>query len=413
VFEWEKAARNGASTVFWGIVMPWGLGGMRAGLDDRANFQSRGTVPVDSLEFGMSPFGCYHMAGNVAEWCANPRPLGFTTAGGSWQDPLYLYAMYGQFPGFYSANTLGFRCARTVSPAAGDQGAMPLNDDEQVPQFKPVSREKFATYLDFYKYDPAPLDPKVVEVSETDEWRREKISFVGAGEERALAYLWLPKHFPRPLQVINYKPGGTVYQGLTVPQETEVVCGPFLKSGRAVFVVVLKGMKERPLPPDYVDPKETTVKYREVVVHDTNDQRRGLDYLVTRPEVDSGKIACLGLSQGGFDVVHIAVEERYRSIVFLSAGLGRLAADWIPEANPVNFAPYVGVGSANGVPKLMLHGRYDEGAPLKTSAEPLFRLLPEPKRQQVFDTGHFPAMELWVPVAKHWFDQTLGPVPGA
>src|SRR5262249_903763 len=28
IFQWEKAARNGAWTHFWGIVMPWGLGGM-------------------------------------------------------------------------------------------------------------------------------------------------------------------------------------------------------------------------------------------------------------------------------------------------------------------------------------------------------------------------------------------------
>src|SRR5262249_11049707 len=119
VFQWEKAARNGAWTHFWGIVMPWGLGGMRGAVDDRANFQGRGTVPVDRFEFGMSPFGCYQMAGNAAEWCRNARPLGFTTAGGSWQDPLYLYAMYGQFPGFYRANTLGFRCARAVAPDAG------------------------------------------------------------------------------------------------------------------------------------------------------------------------------------------------------------------------------------------------------------------------------------------------------
>jgi formylglycine-generating enzyme required for sulfatase activity len=406
IFQWEKAARNGATTIFWGSVMPWGSGGSQDDPHRRANFLGRGTLPVDSFEFGMSPFGCYHMAGNVAEWCRNRRPAGFTITGGSWRDPANLFGSLGQFPGWDSRDSLGFRCVRSAGPAAGDQGGMPLNDDEQVPQFKPVSEAQFKTFLRFYEYDPSPLDPKVVDVQETAEWRRELLSFVGAGGERALAYLWLPKNFPRPLQVLNYKPGGSVYQGLTVPQETEVVCGPFLKSGRAVFVVVLKGMKERKLPPDFVDPKPTTVKYREMVVFDTVDQLRGLDYLATRPEVDRSKIACFALSMGGYDVVQIAVESRYRSVLMLSAGIARDAGEWIPEASPVNFVPYI------RVPKLMIHGRYDEGALFKTSAEPLYRLFSEPKRQKVFDTGHFPPLELWVPVAKDWFDETLGPVSG-
>jgi pimeloyl-ACP methyl ester carboxylesterase len=78
----------------------------------------------------------------------------------------------------------------------------------------------------------------------------------------------------------------------------------------------------------------------------------------------------------------------------------------IPEAAPVNFAPYI-----KG-PKLMLHGRYDEGIRLKSGAEPLFRLLGEPKELKLFDSGHLPPMEQWVPIAKDWFDRTLGPVSG-
>jgi formylglycine-generating enzyme required for sulfatase activity len=408
VFQWEKAARNGASTVFWGLVMPWGLGGVQASVDDRANFNSRGTVPVDSREFGMSPFGCYHMAGNVAEWCHNGGPRGYATTGGSWNDPLYLYAHYGQFPGFYSANTLGFRCVRTAAPAAGDQGGMPLSDAEEVPHHKPVGEAEYKTFLRFYQYDPAPLKLKILEVTETADWRRERISYVGAGgeaafrtgrlpertqrrisslgagEETALAYLWLPKHFRQPLQVINYKPGSAVYSGLTVPQEVEVVCGPFLKSGRAVFVIVLPGMKERKRPPGFVEPAETSVGYRDLVVHDTIDQLRGLDYLATRPEVDLGRLACFGLSQGGYDLVHMAVERRYRSFLLLSAGIAKEQAEGIAEANPVHFAPYI-----RG-PKLMIQGRFDESGLLKTMAEPLFELLAEPKRLKILETGHFP-----------------------
>jgi formylglycine-generating enzyme required for sulfatase activity len=413
VFQWEKAARDGADTVFWGTVLPWGYSaGGHDNLDDRANFKGQGTMPVDSLEFGMSPFGCYNMAGNVAEWCFNRRPLGFSTMGGSWKDMLYLFAHYGQFPGFYSAPWLGFRCARNGPNAVGDQGAMAINDEDEIPKVKPVNEAQFRAMLRFYEYDKTPLEAQIVEVKETDDWRREKITYRGAGPDRAFGYLWLPKHSPRPLQLINYDPGGGSYSGLTVPQETEVVCAPFIKSGRAVFVVVLQGMSERKMPPDFVDAQESSVKFREMVVTESIDQRRGLDYLATRPEIDMSKIASFALSAGGTHIVLRAVETRYRSILILSGGLWN-PPDIIAEAAPVNFAPYVGYSRKEGVPKLMLHGRYDEGIQLKTGAEPLFKLLSEPKDPMIlYDSGHFPPMEKWVPDAKKFFDKTLGPVPG-
>ena len=62
--EWEKAARGTDGRTF-----PWG--------DDwdpvRCNWGpaigiNRTLVPVDSMPEGRSPYGCYHMLGNAAEW---------------------------------------------------------------------------------------------------------------------------------------------------------------------------------------------------------------------------------------------------------------------------------------------------------------------------------------------------------
>jgi hypothetical protein len=83
-------------------------------------------VAADSFAFGMSPYGCYNMAGNVKEWCRNEATAGFLTAGGSWEDPLYMFARYGVFAGFYSSSALGFRCVRLAAKSAGDQGAMTI-----------------------------------------------------------------------------------------------------------------------------------------------------------------------------------------------------------------------------------------------------------------------------------------------
>lgn len=439
VYQWEKAARDGQRTVMWSSVMPWGLTGLHEDLRDRANVMSvrsgRGTLPVGSFEFGISPYGCYDMAGNVVEWCRNPRPEGFTTAASSWHDGPNLFGAFGEYPGFYNSETLGFRCALAAS-RSGDEGAMLLPDKDTEPEFAPLSEETFRLMRSHYEYDrPRPadatvegrfdpqrlatllqadLDARIVEEVETDDWRRLKVSFVGAERQkvsgpvpenrRALAYLWLPKHAQPPYQVINYKPGGASYQGVMVWQETEVVCGPFLYGGRAVFVTVVEGMRDRELPPNWIEPEPGSVAYREMMVYDTIDQRRGLDYLETRDDIDRDRCVCMGLSQGGYDLVTMAVEERFQGVLLLSAGIGSTVPKTIAEANAVNFAPYI-----RG-PKLMIHGRYDESLPFRTRALPLFHLLSEPKELIVLDTGHFPPMDQWVPPAIQWLDRVLGPV---
>jgi pimeloyl-ACP methyl ester carboxylesterase len=91
-------------------------------------------------------------------------------------------------------------------------------------------------------------------------------------------------------------------------------------------------------------------------------------------------------------------------VLLLSAGIQKDGPKTIAEADPVNYAPFI-----KG-PKLMIHGRYDEGIQFKTGAEPLFRLFCEPKELVVLETGHFPPMDQWVPVAKKWLDKVLGPI---
>ncbi len=402
VFQWEKAARGGAFTHYYWFIMPWGLSSARDRIEDRANFLGSGTVPVDSLEFGMSEYGCYQMAGNVAEWCLNPQVEGFTTAGGSWKDPIYLFAWFGNYPGFQSANTLGFRCV--LNSSQGDQGAMRLNHAAEVPSYTPASEAQLEAMLRHYQYDQTPLDARIEEVKETDMWRREKITYAGAAGERAFAYLYLPKNTRQPVQAIHYVPTDAAYYGLTVPEEVEAHAAPYIKAGRAVFAVVLKGYKERPRPADFIPPKRDTVKYREQVIDWATDHRRGLDYLATRSEIDSGRIACFGVSVNTRKLTLIAVETRYRSIILMGAGLMKSWVNMIAEANGANFAPRI------RAPKLMIQGRYDEAIPFRTEAEPLYKLLGEPKELVLLDQGHVPALDVSVPIINGWLDKTMGPV---
>ena len=78
-------------------TLPWGWVKFGGAVEGHANFNSSGAAPVTAFEFGMSPFGCYQMAGNASEWCLNEVTDGFTVAGGSWKDILYLFSDIGAF----------------------------------------------------------------------------------------------------------------------------------------------------------------------------------------------------------------------------------------------------------------------------------------------------------------------------
>ncbi len=386
--------------------MPWGLFYPGEPLDRRANFNINGSMPVNSSEFGMSPFGSYNMAGNVSEWCLNEMSTGFATTGGSWGLPSYTFAEYGTYPGFYSSDKVGFRCVLNAPGATGDQGAMHIEIKDEVPVYTPSSAADFSKWASYYRYDKTALDPQIVEVQETAEWRREKITFNGADGERAIAYLYLPKNYPRPLQVIHFIPGGDVAGGLRpITEAMEDRLAPLIKSGRAAFGVVIKGYIERLRPQGYVRPDPGTVEFRERSVNWITDIRRGLDYLETRNEIDPTRIAFFGPSAGArIGLILAAVETRYRAVVLIGAGVVKDDLHSIAEANPINFAPHI------RAPKVMVHGRYDEDTPLKTQGEPLFKLLREPKRLILFDSGHIPDWGVLATTMNGWLDETMGPV---
>ena len=405
IFQWERAARYGPAAAAVNF-MPWGAFQPGATLAHRANFDNRGTMPVTSHPFGMSPFGAFNMAGNVLEWTANDTSEGIIATGGAWGDPTYVFGQFSRFPAFYSSAKLGFRCALTRPGARGSQGAERIEITEDIPVYTANSPAEFAKRRAVYDYPPAPLDAVVEDRQETADWTRERITFASSRGERAIAYLYLPKHSTGPLQVINFVPASDVDRGFrSLPASMEDRLAAFIKGGRAAFGVVLTGYQERLRPGGAPRPDLKTVEYLEELVARITDLRRGIDYLVTRPDIDPSKIAFFGPSAGAqLGIVLAAVETRYRAVAFVGAGLPASARDIIDRANPIVFAAHI------KPPKLMVHGKYDEDTPLQSAGMPLFNLMPQPKRLELYEGGHVPPDGVAVSRIGPFLDSVLGPV---
>jgi formylglycine-generating enzyme required for sulfatase activity/tRNA A-37 threonylcarbamoyl transferase component Bud32/predicted esterase len=406
VFQWEKAARGGEYTHFSGAVLPWGLAMPDDKHEHRANFDEKDSVPVNSYEFGLSTFGCYNMAGNVKEWCLNEMGNGFVATGGSWEQQISLWRHFGAHAGFHSSSSIGFRCVKMLPGGTRDQGAMRLNIETETPSYSPVDEATFYSFLSHYQYDKKPLNVEIVETLETEDWRREKVTFAGVGRDRIIAYVYLPKRAAKPFQCINFAPGSDFFLSRSAPEYVEWVLPAQIKAGRAVMALVPTGAVERPHDPDYVWPEIHTVKWRDRTVLHVTEYSIGLDYLATRDDIDMNKLAHIGFSWGAgvFGVVYTALEDRYSSVILIAGSIWPQDRSMLPEANPINFAPRI------QVPKLMLHGKSDEAMAYKTRALPLFNLLKEPKRLELVEGGHLPALEIRVPIINNWLDETLGSV---
>ncbi len=406
IYEWEKAARNGNFTHFTGRIMPWGLLNNSRPSEGRSNVSGKGTTPVGSYEFGISSFGCHDMAGNVKEWCLNETVDGFLTTGGSWEEPDYMFSEFGTLPGFYSSQTVGFRCVKMSTDGTFDQSGTWLDITTLIPSYTPVDNATFEGFLSHYKYDRKQLDVQIEEVVETEDWIREKVTFAGIDNDRIIAYLFLPKRATKPFQCLSFMPGYDIFLGRTTPEYIEWFLAPHIKAGRAVWGVVPKGAVERPFKQEPIVPSRTSVSYRDRIIYWSTEFSIGLDYLATREDIDMDRISHIGFSMGSswVGIMHTAVERRYRSIVFVGAGIIPWLVSVLPEVNQVNFAPRI------EAPKLVLQGKYDEVIVYSTMTKPFYDMLPQPKRLALVDGGHMPPLELRVPIINNWLDETLGPV---
>ena len=372
-----------------------------------SNISRTAPAPVGRF-IGLGPYGTYDMAGNVREWVENAAGDEHFILGGAWNSPTYLAADPEALPAFDRSPANGFRCVRNTAPvprAAAEPANRIARDFSTA---KPVSNEVFRAYREMYEYDKGPLNAKPEGVVEdTADWREEKITFDAAyGNERVIAYLFLPKHVIPPYQTVVFFPSARVLDLADSRALGDIKFFDYVaESGRAVLYPIYQGTYERQkklfLPGDSHEVELITERFK--------DLGRSLDYLETRTEIDKNKLAYLGVSMGSAEgVIYAALaQDRLRTAVFLDGGF--FLGMFPPSIDQVNFAPRL------KKPVLMVNGRYDYTFSVEKAQIPLFRMLGTPeadKKHVVLESPHDVTQRRTELVREvlGWFDRYMGRV---
>ncbi|MEJ5263412.1 MAG: bifunctional serine/threonine-protein kinase/formylglycine-generating enzyme family protein [Ignavibacterium sp.] len=405
IYQWEKAARNGVPN-YHSTSMPWGLIYPDDDLSGRTNFNSKGTVPVDRYDFGISYYGCYNTAGNVEEWCLNKSTNGFVYAAGSFEDSNYVFGTFKSVDGFYSSPTLGFRCVKNLSTSKSDQGNITVNFEQKIPVYQPVDDSKFASIKSLYDYTKTKINSKIILREENQFWIKEKISFNSPLGDSIMGYLFLPKNAVRPFQCIVWNPHSGVYKyRYPANWAAEKLYSENIKYGRALFVIVPKGSPERKWEYGENIPAKSSSLFRDHVIRWVTEQKIVLDYLTSRSDIDSSKIAYIATANDYDGFIVPGVENRFKCNIIIASGIYEEDQKIISaEINPVNFLPRY------EAPTYMMHGKYDEAVYFSASVMPAYNLLPEPKKLEALNTTHVPPLSMRVPLINNWLDETLGKV---
>lgn len=424
----EFTGKSLPTTTHWGIargeatpLIQWPQLGGFAVFAPFSNFLGKSSVSVGSLN-GITAYGAYDMAGNVREWCWNETPQGRLIRGGAWGDNIYMFNDISQAPAMDRSVKNGFRCAFYPDAVKIPKSFFVKIIPDRIihsPNDKPVSDSVFQIYKERFSYDKTPLNARVESRKERpDGWILERITFDAAyGNERVIACLFLPKNARPPYQTVIYFPGSAslmMESSMDIENyyEFPIFLSFIVKNGRAVLYPIYIGTFERRNDAYTVlvaQGDDSSHLYAQHVNQLGKDFRRSIDYLETRTDIDSKKIAYYGMSWGGqLGSIIPAVEERLQAIVLLSGGLDRgQRGPMRPEADPLNYVTHI------RIPTLMLNGRYDTIFPYETSIKPLFDLLGTPKEDKVlklYDTDHIPPRNEFVKETLAWLDRYLGTV---
>jgi dienelactone hydrolase len=378
-----------------------------------SNLDGEGPRSV-TVSQAMSYAGAYDLAGNVREWTSTVVNDEVIIAGGSWNDDSFVgfQSLVTSAPPLDRSPGNGFRLAITHDDSAvrAIAAAPLLVGPNGGPIGEPVAAETYAAYSAMFAYDKTPLNATIEAEEETRLWTRQRITLDAAyRNERVVLYVYLPADRLPPFQTILYWPTSIAYLIGSIDDYTPDF-DFIVKSGRALAFPVYAGTFERRNDRGPPFAPAGQVAYRDNVIEGVNDLRRSIDYLETRPDIDTRALAYFGFSQGAVNApIALAQEPRLRAgiayVGFVPVPPPGIVME--PSANPLHALPRV------NVPLLLLSGEFDSTAPLE-NARRYFELIgtPEPDKKHVIAPGgHFVPREVLIRETLDWLDMYLGAPP--
>jgi dienelactone hydrolase len=335
------------------------------------------------------------MAGNVKEWCLNATDdsgqAHYLLGGGSGEQT-YMFGEEDSLSPWNRSPLNGFRCVQHPQGEASLAPALfrpldlyPMRDLSDLDSF---TDEEFRSLKAQYQYDRTPLSPKVEKIENSSPfWRKEKITFNAAYDnERMIAYLFLPKTANPPYQTVIFFPGADAVWTESFNESHRELTEYVVTSGRALLYPIYYGTYERPAAHGRVwtlsSIAQTPLAYRDWAIRMVKDLRRCIDYLETRHDIDSGRVAYYGTCLGGaFGPIMLAVEDRIDTGIFL---VGHIPLVELPRS--VDVALYA---ERVDVPVLMVNGRED--FIVQKTDQILYERLGTPKEHKehkVYPGGH-------------------------
>lgn len=374
---------------------------------NESNFNGNGPARVGSFA-GVGPYGTYDTAGNVREWILNAVDSDRFILGGAWRTQTYQAADPEALPPFDRSPMNGFRTVFNKAKLPASITAPIIRRSRDFSKATPVSDEMFQAYRTMYAYDNTPLNAESDDKTETTpDWTKQRITIdAGYGKERLPMYLFLPKNVHPPYQAVVFFPSARVNlmpdsRNLGDMQFVDYV----IRSGRALAYPIYRETYERGkdmrIAPGAIEDLQ-------LVIQESKEVRRTVDYLQTRPDIDKTRLAYLGVSQGSaYGVIFTALDDRFKAVVFLDGGF--FLGPTLPERDQVNFAARI------KKPVLMVNGQYDFTFSPDRSQLPLLKAIATPeadKRRVVSATPHDVSQDraMLSREVLTWLDRYLGKV---
>ena len=123
-----------------------------------------------------------------------------------------------QLPAFDRSAKNGFRCVKYIDKEKIPESTFQMFEvgkGRDYSKEKAISENTFMIYKNQFQYDKTDLNAKIEEKDESSkDWIIEKITFNAAyGNERIVAYLFLPTNVAPPFQTLIFFPGAFCYYG--------------------------------------------------------------------------------------------------------------------------------------------------------------------------------------------------------